>query len=50
MFDNYRTLHGRTSFSQSKGKRFLKGCYIDHDSTEGKLRFLERKFNLKWKK
>ena len=50
MFDNYRTLHWRTSFSQSKGKRFLKGCYIDHDSTEGKLRHLERKFKLKWKK
>ena len=50
MFDNHRTLHGRTSFNQNDGKRFLKGCYIDHDSTEGKLRFLERKFNLKWKK
>ena len=50
MFDNHRTLHGRTSFDQNEGKRFLKGCYIDYDSTEGKLRFLERKFNLKWKK
>ena len=50
MFDNYRTLHGRTSFDLKEGKRFLNGCYIDHDSTEGKLRFLERKFNLKWKK
>ena len=50
MFDNHRTLHGRTSFDPNEGKRFLKGCYIDYDSTEGKLRFLERKFNLKWKK
>ena len=50
MFDNHRTLHGRTSFDQNEGKRFLKGCYIDHDSTEGKLRHLERKFKLKWKK
>ena len=50
MFDNYRTLHGRTSFDKNEGKRFLKGCYIDHDSTEGKLRHLERKFKLKWKK
>ena len=50
MFDNHRTLHGRTAFDQNEGKRFLIGCYIDHDSTEGKLRFLERKFNLKWKK
>ena len=50
MFDNYRTLHGRTAFDLKEGKRFLKGCYIDHDSTEGKLRYLERKFDLKWKK
>ncbi len=50
MFDNHRTLHGRTSFDPNEGKRFLKGCYIDHDSTEGKLRHLERKFKLKWKK
>jgi gamma-butyrobetaine dioxygenase len=26
--------------------RFLQGCYIDYDSTEGKLRHLKRKFNL----
>ena len=50
MIDNHRALHGRTAFDPNEGKRFLKGCYIDHDSTEGKLRFLERKFNLKWKK
>ena len=41
MFDNHRTLHGRTSFNQNEGRRFLKGCYIDHDSTEGKLRRLK---------
>ena len=50
MMDNHRLLHGRTSYDISEGKRYLKGCYIDHDSTEGKLRHLERKFNLKWKK
>ena len=50
IFDNYRTLHGRTAFNPSEGKRHLKGCYIDHDSTEGKLRHLERKLRLKWKK
>ena len=22
---------------ENKGKRFLQGCYIDHDSSEGKL-------------
>jgi gamma-butyrobetaine dioxygenase len=50
MMDNHRLLHGRTAYEASEGKRFLKGCYIDHDSTEGKLRHLERKFSLKWKK
>ena len=37
-------------FNINEGKRHLKGCYIDYDSTEGKLRHLERKFKLKWKK
>ena len=50
MMDNHRLLHGRTSYDVSEGKRYLKGCYIDHDSTEGKLRHLERKFGLKWKR
>jgi len=46
MMDNYRVLHGRTKFDPSEGKRFLQGCYIDFDSTEGKLRHLKRKFNI----
>ncbi len=45
MMDNYRLLHGRTSYKTSEGNRFLQGCYIDYDSTEGKLRHLKRKFN-----
>ena len=45
MMDNYRLLHGRTSYEASEGNRFLQGCYIDYDSTEGKLRHLKRKFN-----
>ncbi len=44
MMDNYRVLHGRTKFDPEEGKRFLQGCYIDFDSTEGKLRHLKRKF------
>lgn len=44
MMDNHRLLHGRTSYNSNEGKRYLKGCYIDHDSTEGKLRHLQRKF------
>ena len=46
MMDNYRLLHGRTAYETKEGERFLQGCYIDYDSTEGKLRHLKRKFNL----
>jgi len=46
MIDNYRVLHGRTKFDPKEGNRFLQGCYIDFDSTEGKLRHLKRKFNI----
>ena len=46
MMDNYRLLHGRTEFDINEGNRFLQGCYIDFDSTEGKLRHIKRKFNL----
>ena len=46
MMDNYRVLHGRTKFDPKEGERFLQGCYIDFDSTEGKLRHLKRKFGL----
>ena len=46
MMDNYRLLHGRTSYDANEGNRFLQGCYIDYDSTEGKLRHLKRKFNI----
>ena len=45
MMDNHRLLHGRTSFNSNEGKRFLQGCYIDYDSTQGKLKHLKRKFN-----
>jgi len=46
MMDNHRLLHGRTVYNANEGKRFLQGCYIDHDSSEGKLRHLKRKFGL----
>ena len=46
MMDNYRLLHGRTNYDVNEGNRFLQGCYIDYDSTEGKLKYLKRKFNL----
>ena len=46
MMDNHRLLHGRTAYETKEGNRFLQGCYIDYDSTEGKLKHLKRKFNL----
>jgi len=46
MMDNHRLLHGRTVYETKEGNRFLQGCYIDYDSTEGKLKHLKRKFNL----
>ena len=46
MMDNHRLLHGRTVYDANQGKRFLQGCYIDYDSSEGKLRHLKRKFNI----
>ena len=45
MMDNHRLLHGRTKYDVSEGNRFFQGCYLDFDSTEGKLRHLKRKFN-----
>ena len=44
MFDNHRLLHGRTSYDSNEGLRHLQGCYLDFDSTNGKLRHLKRKF------
>ena len=46
VMDNYRTLHGRTSYNMSVGQRHLQGCYIDHDSSESKMKYLERRFKL----
>ena len=45
MMDNYRLLHGRTAYNPNEGKRYLQGCYIDYDSSEGKLRHLKRNFD-----
>lgn len=42
MMDNYRTLHGRTSYEGDAGHRHLQGCYIDHDGPDGLYRVLAR--------
>ena len=40
IMNNYRTLHGRTSYNTSEGNRWLQGLYIDHDSAESKYKIL----------
>ena len=45
IMDNYRLLHGRTSFNTSEGSRFLQGLYIDHDSIESKYKILKKNKN-----
>ena len=46
IMDNYRTLHGRTSYNMSIGERHLQGCYVDHDSVESNMKNLKRRFNI----
>ncbi|KAI0201146.1 Clavaminate synthase-like protein [Astrocystis sublimbata] len=41
IFDNRRVLHGRRAFDTSSGYRWLKGTYVDNDSFDSRLRFLE---------
>ena len=46
MMDNYRLLHGRTTYNANDGNRFLQGCYIDYDSTDSRLKHLARKLRI----
>lgn len=42
VFDNQRTLHGRTSFSSAKYPRHLRGCYLTRDSVYCEAALLRR--------
>ena len=42
VMQNDRTLHGRTAFDPSLGKRHLQGCYIDGDALESRRLVLRR--------
>ena len=42
-FDNRRILHGRGAFSETTGKRILRGAYVDHDEVYSRLRVLMRR-------
>ena len=40
--DNRRTLHGRTAFDPSSGRRWLRGCYSEREELESRLRMVAR--------
>ncbi len=42
VFDNRRTLHGRTRFLPNTGHRHLHGCYVDRQEFDSRLRVLAR--------
>ena len=42
VMQNDRTLHGRTAFDPSLGRRHLQGCYIDGDAMESRRLVLRR--------
>lgn len=42
VFDNRRTLHGRTAYASARHLRHLQGCYLTRDSVLSELGVLER--------
>lgn len=42
LFDNRRTLHGRTAIDETGGVRELHGTYVDHDEIYSRTRVLSR--------
>jgi len=45
VFDNQRTLHGRTAFSSARHPRHLRGCYLTRDSVYSAAGLLQREFH-----
>ncbi|MEP6886225.1 MAG: TauD/TfdA family dioxygenase [Gammaproteobacteria bacterium] len=45
IFDNQRTLHGRTAFSSARHPRHLRGCYLTRDSVYSEAALLRREFH-----
>jgi alpha-ketoglutarate-dependent taurine dioxygenase len=45
VFDNQRTLHGRTAFSSARHPRHLRGCYLTRDSVYSEAALLRREFS-----
>lgn len=40
VFDNHRVAHGRTSYQEGSGDRYLRGCYVDRGELRSKYRVL----------
>jgi gamma-butyrobetaine dioxygenase len=45
VFDNQRTLHGRTPFSSARNPRHLRGCYLTRDSVYSEAALLRHEFH-----
>jgi gamma-butyrobetaine dioxygenase len=45
VFDNQRTLHGRTAFSSARHPRHFRGCYLTRDSVHSEAALLHREFH-----
>jgi gamma-butyrobetaine dioxygenase len=45
VFDNQRTLHGRTPFSSARSPRHLQGCYLTRDSVFSRVALLRRQLS-----
>jgi gamma-butyrobetaine dioxygenase len=45
VFDNQRTLHGRTAFSSARYPRHFRGCYLTRDSVHSEAALLHREFH-----
>ena len=41
-FDNRRILHGRSAFNPATGRRWLRGCYVEREELDSRLRILAR--------
>lgn len=44
-FHNRRILHGRRAFNPATGRRLLRGCYVDWDEINSRIRVLAREKN-----
>ena len=45
VFDNQRTLHGRTAFSSARHPRHVRGCYLTRDSVYSEAAVLRRELH-----